>query len=95
MRVKRSTQIICGLAALLAIGLVSTGCDRSPEAKSAKFMAEGKRLLAKKISGACNPAVPQRRQNHAERSRGAVSACSGVFSGWRRPAGRGRPQQDS
>ena len=42
MEIKRSAQLIGGLAALLAIALVSTGCDRSPEAKSAKFMAEGK-----------------------------------------------------
>jgi tetratricopeptide (TPR) repeat protein len=37
-----------GVAGLLAIALLSTACDRSPEARSAKFMAEGKKLLEKK-----------------------------------------------
>jgi Tfp pilus assembly protein PilF len=36
------------LAAVLAIAGVSGACSRSPQARSAKYMAEGKKLLAKK-----------------------------------------------
>jgi tetratricopeptide (TPR) repeat protein len=48
MGIKRSLQRNAWLVALLAIALVSGACNRSPEAKSAKFMAEGKRLMEKK-----------------------------------------------
>src|SRR5580658_8078713 len=48
MGIKRSSRRCMWLTGLLAITLVSAACTRSPEAKSAKFMAEGKRLLEKK-----------------------------------------------
>ncbi len=48
MVTKQSSKSRKGVVALLAIALVSSACIRSPEAKSAKFMAEGKKLLAKK-----------------------------------------------
>jgi tetratricopeptide (TPR) repeat protein len=48
MRINRSSWRRMGLAGLVTIALVSSACIRSPEAKSAKFMAEGKRLLEQK-----------------------------------------------
>ena len=48
MGMKRSSHRIGWVAGLLALALVSAGCNRSPEARSAKYMAEGKRLLEKK-----------------------------------------------
>lgn len=48
MGIKCSWGRVGWLASLLVIALVSTACNRSPEARSAKFIAEGKRLLEKK-----------------------------------------------
>lgn len=49
MEIKRSSRFFAGLAAaVLAIAFLSAACNRSPEAKSAKFMAQGKKLLEQK-----------------------------------------------
>jgi tetratricopeptide (TPR) repeat protein len=48
MRIKRSSRRAAWLAGFLAIALVSGACNRSPEARSARFMAAGKKLLEKK-----------------------------------------------
>jgi tetratricopeptide (TPR) repeat protein len=48
MGIKRSSRHGKRLAGLLAIAVLSVACIRSPQAKSARFMAEGKRLLEKK-----------------------------------------------
>jgi tetratricopeptide (TPR) repeat protein len=48
MGIKRSPGRVAWLACLLALALACGACDRSPEARSAKFMAAGKRLLEKK-----------------------------------------------
>jgi len=48
MGITLSSRRMAGLAAVLAIAIVSGACSRSPQARSAKYMAEGKKLLAKK-----------------------------------------------
>ncbi len=48
MGIKCSSRRVKRLAVLVAVALMSVSCARSPEAKSAKFMAEGKKLLEKK-----------------------------------------------
>lgn len=48
MEIKRSLWCRKRLVALVAMTLLFAACKQSPEAKSAKFMAEGKKLLEKK-----------------------------------------------
>ena len=47
MNIQTNLRRGCALAVGI-VALASIACNRSPEAKSAKFMAEGKRLLEKK-----------------------------------------------
>src|SRR5580692_11867161 len=48
MEIKRSSGRCMWFSGLLAMALVLSACTRSPEAKSAKFIAEGKRLLLRR-----------------------------------------------
>src|SRR5277367_1160405 len=48
MGMKRYWGGVVWLTVVIAVALMSGACNRSPEAKSAKYMAEGKKLLAKK-----------------------------------------------
>src|ERR1700734_2921935 len=48
MGIKRTLRRKVWLAGVVFIGLASSACNRSPEARSAKFIAEGKNLLEKK-----------------------------------------------
>ncbi len=48
MGIECSSRRVKRLAVLVAMALMSAACTQSPEAKSAKFMAEGKKLLEKK-----------------------------------------------
>jgi tetratricopeptide (TPR) repeat protein len=48
MRIQCSWGRVAQVTVLLAIALFCAACNRSPQARSAKFMTEGKRLLEKK-----------------------------------------------
>jgi tetratricopeptide (TPR) repeat protein len=48
MGIKKSSQRIAWFAGIAALALASGACSRSPEAKSAKYMAEGKKMMEKK-----------------------------------------------
>ena len=48
MGIKKFSQRMAWLAGVAALALASGACSRSPEAKSARYMAEGKKMMEKK-----------------------------------------------